>query len=69
MSKKKDDKPKIDKEDFIDFLCHATPQEVNDMILTRGKPRKLYSPFYVFRNKEESNTKMEETSYGKDHHD
>lgn len=52
MSKSKESKQKVDKEDFIDFLCRATPQEVNDRILNRGKPRKLYYPFYVFRNKE-----------------
>lgn len=51
----KPDKPKVQKEDFIDFLCRATPEEINDMILNRGKPRKPYSPFYVFRNKEKSN--------------
>lgn len=51
---KKETNPKIDKEDFIDFLCHATPQEINEMILNRGKPRKLYCPFYVFENKKEN---------------
>ena len=53
-TKKKDTSKKIDKESFIDFLANATPQEVNDMILNRGKPRKLYRPFYLFENKEKS---------------
>ena len=56
MSKKKQPTvPKIDKDDFIEFLVHATPQEINEMILNRGKLRKPYYPFYVFRNKENQN--------------
>lgn len=55
--KKKNDTPSVPKEDFIDFLCRATPQEINEMILKRGKPRRPYCPFYFFRNKEKSETK------------
>lgn len=51
---KKKDKPTVPKEDFIDFLCRATPQEINELILNRGKPRRPYCPFYFFRNKEKS---------------
>ena len=53
MTKKKESKPKVEKEDFIDFLGRATPQEINERILNRGKPAKLYCPFYVFKNKEQ----------------
>ena len=55
--KKKEDTTSVTKEDFIDFLCRATPQEINDMILNRGKPRSPYCPFYFFRNKEKSDSK------------
>lgn len=47
----------INKEDFIEFLAHATPEELNDRILEHGKPRKLYNPIYIFRD---PNRKMEE---------
>lgn len=50
MTKKKESKPKVDKEDFIEFMIRATPQEINERILNRGKPAKLYCPFYFFRN-------------------
>ena len=55
MKKNEHNPPKVDKEDFIDFLCRATPQEINEMILNRGKPRRPYCPFYFFRNKEAIN--------------
>lgn len=47
----------ISKDDFIDFLAHATPEELNERILEHGKPRKLYNPIYIFRD---PNRKMEE---------
>lgn len=43
-------KPKINKEDFIEFLATATPEELNERILEKGKPRKPYCPIYVFRD-------------------
>ena len=45
---------KISKEDFIEYLTHATPEELNELIDKKGKPRKPYYPFYVFRSKEVS---------------
>ena len=45
---------KVDKEDFIDFMVRATPQEINERILNRGKPAKLYCPFYFFRNTDQN---------------
>lgn len=47
--------PEVSKEDFIEYLSSATPQELNDLIANKGKPRKPYSPFYLFRSNEESN--------------
>lgn len=40
------------KDDFIEFLKSATPQELNELILNRGKS-KPYCPIYIFRNKSE----------------
>ena len=44
---------KIEKQDFIDFLASATPEDLNRMILQEGKPPKPYSPIYFFRQKYE----------------
>lgn len=40
------------KDDFIEFLKSATPQDLNDLILNRGKS-KPYCPIYIFRNRSE----------------
>lgn len=45
---------KVSKEDFIEYLSHTTPEELNELIDKKGKPRKPYYPFYVFRSKEET---------------
>lgn len=44
-------KGKLDKENFIDFLAKATPEDLNRIILEKGKPPKPYEPIYFFRNK------------------
>lgn len=41
----------IEKDDFIQFLASATPEEVNQYILEKGKPPKLIEPM-IFFNKE-----------------
>lgn len=38
----------IEKEDFIEFLVNATPEEVNQYILEKGKPPKLIEPMIFF---------------------
>lgn len=38
----------IEKEDFIKFLASATPEEVNELILEKGKPPKLIEPMIFF---------------------
>lgn len=53
MDKKKT-KPTISKEDFIEFLMQASPEDLNKLILEKGKPRKTYSPIYLFKNKKSS---------------
>ena len=50
---KKVKNPNISKEEFLEFLSSATPQELNELISNKGKERKLYNPFYQFRNTEE----------------
>ena len=50
--------PSIAKDDFIEFLAHATPEELNQRILEKGKQRKPYYPIYVFRDP--NRTTMEE---------
>lgn len=50
MSTMLEDK-KVSKEDFIAFLSSATPEDLNDSILRKGKPPKPYSPIYFYRGK------------------
>ena len=49
MSKSK--KQSINKQDFIDFLASATPEEINKMINEKGKPPKLIDPIVYFKSK------------------
>lgn len=44
----KNKKPSIPKQDFIEFLANAKPDEINDYIRDKGKPRKLCEPMYFF---------------------
>lgn len=50
MKKKTPDKPRVAKEDFIEFLKAATPQDLNKLILEKGKPRKTHCPI-IFSKK------------------
>jgi hypothetical protein len=47
----------VSKDNFIEFLANATPEEVNRYILEKGKPRKLVEPMIFFkdRNQKRSN--------------
>ncbi len=47
----KKNKFKMDKDDFIEFLASATPEEVNALIEEKGKPRKLINPIIFFDDK------------------
>ena len=44
---------KIEKDDFITFLANASPEEVNKLIIEKGKPRKLIEPMVFFKEKNE----------------
>lgn len=48
----KKNKFKMDKDDFIEFLATATPEEVNALIAEKGKPRKLINPIIFFDEKD-----------------
>lgn len=48
----KKNKFKMDKDDFIEFLVSATPEEVNALIAEKGKPRKLINPIIFFNEKD-----------------
>lgn len=61
----KEKKPSISKENFIDFLSSATPQDINELIVTRGKPPKRYSPLFFFKKPEDRVKKQEEKINGK----
>lgn len=39
---------KIEKEDFIRYLAEATPEELNQLIQEKGKPRRLIHPIFYF---------------------
>ena len=53
MKKDKKIDTKIEKDNFIDFLSSASPDEVNKLILEKGKPRKLIEPMIFFEKKDE----------------
>ena len=60
MSISKPQKPKftMKKEDFISFLSSATPEEINNYIQEKGKPRKVFCPlFYNEKKSKEETTK------------
>lgn len=42
----------IKKEDFIEFLASASPDEVNKFIYEKGKPPKLIEPMIFFKKEE-----------------
>lgn len=48
----KKNKFKMDKDDFIEFLASATPEEVNALIAEKGKLRKLINPIIFFNEKD-----------------
>ena len=53
MKKEKPKVQKINKDDFIHFLSNASPEEVNRLIIEKGKPRKLIEPMVFFKEKNE----------------
>lgn len=53
MKKNTPKKPTIDKDNFIDFLANAKPEEINQYIREKGKPRKLIQPMFFFDKKED----------------
>ena len=49
----KDNKPKISKKNFITFLASASPKEINDLIVKKGKRPKPYCPIIIFDKPED----------------
>jgi len=45
---KKNNKDTVSKDDFISFLASSTPEELNKLIETKGKPPKLICPMFFF---------------------
>lgn len=43
----------IEKDNFIEFLASASPEEVNQYILEKGKPPKLIEPMIFFDKSKE----------------
>ena len=43
----------IEKDNFIEFLASASPEEINQYILDKGKPPRLIEPM-IFFNKNEN---------------
>lgn len=54
MSKNKNIRT-IQKDDFIKFLSTSTPEEINEYILEKGKPKKLIDPIIFFDNAVDNN--------------
>jgi hypothetical protein len=48
MKKKQDP---VVRENFIEFLASATPEEINTMIREKGKPPKLIEPMVFFKDR------------------
>lgn len=48
MKKDKAQSYTVAKDDFINFLASASPEEVSRYILEKGKPRKLIEPMIFF---------------------
>lgn len=57
MKKEKSYMQTITRENFIKFLAEATPEEVNQLITEKGKPRKLIEPMIFFDRPKEDNSK------------
>lgn len=55
MKKEKPQSFTVSKDNFIDFLASASPEEVNRFITEKGKPRKLIEPMIFFKNKDSRN--------------
>jgi hypothetical protein len=49
----------VSKDNFIEFLSNATPEEVNKYILEKGKPRKLVEPMIFFKDKNQKHSNGE----------
>ena len=47
----------MSKDNFIDFLASATPEEINQYIIEKGKPGKLIDPMNI-RKKENSKNNL-----------
>ena len=56
MKKEKSYMQTITRDTFIKFLADATPEEVNRLIIEKGKPRKLIEPMIFFDNKPNAET-------------
>lgn len=51
QNKAKNNKPTIKKEDFIEFLMSASPEDINKYIREKGKPAKLIEPIIFINDK------------------
>lgn len=49
----------VSKDNFIEFLANATPEEVNQYILEKGKPRKLVEPMIFFKDRDQKRSNDE----------
>lgn len=51
---KKNNTKLISKDNFINFLASSSPEEINNYIAEKGKPRKLYEAMIFEDNEEET---------------
>lgn len=56
QNKSTSNKSTIKKNDFIDFLASATPEEVSRYIQEKGKKQKLVNPVFFFNREEDNKT-------------
>ena len=50
-SNDKEPKPVVSRNNFINFLASATPEEINQYISEKGKPGKLIDPMNIYSEK------------------
>ena len=47
-TKKKDDRAKIDRTNFIEYLASMSPNEINKLISEKGKKPRPIQPIYFY---------------------
>ena len=55
------------RKDFIDILASATPEELNELIITQGKHKKKSMCYIIRKDLEDDKKEIRNTETGKKH--